>query len=93
MIKITRNEFLAFASIPDIVNAKDVGWFKSKAGDKLGIIMQLTANHKYDYLIYQKDHTKDYILYPNDDDYSSADYDTVYHQLEKKMALPQNQNI
>ncbi|KTC76934.1 hypothetical protein [Legionella brunensis] len=88
MIKITRDEFLAFALIPDISNAKEVSWFKSnKTGEKLGIIIQITYNHKYDYLIYQKDRFQDYILYPNEDDCSSIDYDNVYHELERKMTV------
>ncbi|CEK12052.1 hypothetical protein [Legionella hackeliae] len=86
MIKITRDEFLAFALIPDISNAKEIHWFKSNVmADKLGIIIQINSNHKYDYLIYQKDKTEDYILYPNEQDFSSKDYDDIYHELEKRM--------
>ncbi|KTD15984.1 Uncharacterised protein [Legionella lansingensis] len=87
MIKISRKEFLAFALIPDISNAKEVGWFKSnEKADKLGIIIQINSNHKYDYLIYEKDNTAAYILYPNEHDFSSIDYDKVYHELEREMA-------
>ncbi|KTD07547.1 hypothetical protein [Legionella jamestowniensis] len=86
MIEITRDEFLNFALIPDIAHAKEVNWFKSnKMADKLGIIIQIDSNKKYDYLIYQKDKAEDYILYPNDDDFSSDDYKEVYCELEKKM--------
>lgn len=87
MIKITRAEFLTFASIPKISNAKEINWFKSKTGDKLAIILQITANHKFDYLIYQQDKAKDYILYPHEQDCSSPDYDAIYQEVEKKMIV------
>lgn len=86
MIKITRNEFLTFALIPDIADAKEVSWFKSNdEGDKLAIIVQINSNHKYDYLIYEKDSSDAYVLYPNEEDFSAQDYDKVYEQLEKMM--------
>ncbi|ASQ44798.1 hypothetical protein [Legionella clemsonensis] len=87
MIKITRDEFLTFALIPEIAHAKEVTWFKSnKMADKLGIIIQIDSNKKYNYLIFHKDKAEDYILYPSDDDYSSSDYGEVYLELENKMA-------
>jgi hypothetical protein len=87
MIKITRDEFLTLALIPDIADAKDVDWFKSNGeADKLGLIIQINSNHKYNYLIYEKDQAADYVLYPNEDDFSSVDYERVYCNLELEMA-------
>ncbi|MDI9819032.1 MULTISPECIES: hypothetical protein [unclassified Legionella] len=92
MIKITRDEFLALALIPEIFNAKEISWFKSGNGNKLGIIIQINSNHKYDYLVYEKDSSDDYVLYPNEGESSSIDYENVYKRLAKEMLTAINED-
>ncbi|KTD18077.1 hypothetical protein [Legionella jordanis] len=92
MIKITRDEFLTLALIPDIADAKDIEWFKSNNENKLGLIIQLNSSNRYDYLVYEKDQAAEYILYPNEHDFSSIDYDKVYQHLEQELTSPIRNN-